>query len=109
MTTRAIFQTQTYLRSIDEQYLESFAPKAVILSGGPSSVYEEEAPHLKPELWQVLYDKQIPVLGSISLAFCFSLIANMRVLDTCLCTWSRTRGLVKLDKVLVYEMKLQRI
>ncbi|CAD7942360.1 unnamed protein product [Amoebophrya sp. A120] len=50
-------------RNVDEQYLESFAPKAVILSGGPSSVYEEEAPHLKPELWQVLYDKQIPVLG----------------------------------------------
>mmetsp|Transcript_54410 Transcript_54410/g.63600 ORF Transcript_54410/g.63600 Transcript_54410/m.63600 type:complete len:552 (+) Transcript_54410:343-1998(+) len=36
---------------------------AVILSGGPNSVYEEGAPHVDPELWQLLKDRNVPVLG----------------------------------------------
>ena len=36
---------------------------AVILSGGPSSVYDEGAPHVAPEVWKLIDDRKIPVLG----------------------------------------------
>lgn len=36
---------------------------AVILSGGPSSVYEEGAPHVKEEVWKLIEERNIPVLG----------------------------------------------
>jgi GMP synthase (glutamine-hydrolysing) len=39
--------------------IERRAPKAVILSGGPSSVYDDGAPHPDPRLWA----GGIPVLG----------------------------------------------
>ena len=39
--------------------IEAIAPKGIILSGGPSSVYEEGAPLCDPGLWQL----GIPVLG----------------------------------------------
>jgi GMP synthase (glutamine-hydrolysing) len=36
---------------------------AVILSGGPSSVYEEGAPHVSQGVWDLIRDRCIPVLG----------------------------------------------
>mmetsp|Transcript_8725 Transcript_8725/g.18453 ORF Transcript_8725/g.18453 Transcript_8725/m.18453 type:complete len:541 (-) Transcript_8725:2816-4438(-) len=36
---------------------------AVILSGGPNSVYEEGAPHVAPDVWKIIKDRKIPVLG----------------------------------------------
>ncbi|KAJ3274547.1 GMP synthase (glutamine-hydrolyzing), partial [Blyttiomyces sp. JEL0837] len=36
-----------------------FKPKGVVLSGGPYSVYDKDAPHLDPALW----DLKVPVLG----------------------------------------------
>ncbi|WP_286194435.1 glutamine-hydrolyzing GMP synthase [Synechococcus sp. CCY 0621] len=39
--------------------LKALAPKGIILSGGPSSVYEEGAPSCDPGLWEL----GIPVLG----------------------------------------------
>jgi len=36
---------------------------AVILSGGPSSVYEVGAPHVSPECWELIRKRNIPVLG----------------------------------------------
>jgi GMP synthase (glutamine-hydrolysing) len=39
--------------------VREIAPKGLILSGGPSSVYEDGAPHCDPELFQL----GIPVLG----------------------------------------------
>ncbi len=44
---------------ITETFLSEFAPKAVILSGGPASVTESDAPHPP----QILFDLGIPVLG----------------------------------------------
>ncbi|OQR84855.1 GMP synthase [Achlya hypogyna] len=35
----------------------------IILSGGPNSVYEEGAPHVRPEVWKFIEDKKLPVLG----------------------------------------------
>jgi GMP synthase (glutamine-hydrolysing) len=46
-----------YSMALDE--VRSMAPKGIILSGGPASVYEESAPRSKKEL----FDLGIPVLG----------------------------------------------
>lgn len=43
--------------------IEAIAPKAIILSGGPNSVYEKGAPHYTPELLSYCKVHQIPVLG----------------------------------------------
>ena len=43
----------------DPAELERFAPKAVILSGGPESVYERKA----PEAPKIVFDMGVPVLG----------------------------------------------
>jgi hypothetical protein len=37
--------------------------KGIILSGGPSSVYEEGSPHVSPRLWAVAAERRIPILG----------------------------------------------
>lgn len=36
---------------------------AVILSGGPNSVYEEGAPHVAQGVWDIIKERGIPVLG----------------------------------------------
>lgn len=41
----------------------AFDPDALVLSGGPHSVYEANAPHLKPEVWRHCETKKLPVLG----------------------------------------------
>jgi GMP synthase (glutamine-hydrolysing) len=43
--------------------IQALNPVGIILSGGPSSVYEEGAPHLKEELITYLNEKKIPLLG----------------------------------------------
>ena len=35
----------------------------IILSGGPASVYDPESPHVHPEVWQLIKDRKVPVLG----------------------------------------------
>ncbi len=42
-----------------ETYLATHNPKAIILSGSPASVYDENAPYLPNNLWH----KNIPILG----------------------------------------------
>lgn len=63
LIARRIRETQVYsevlsYRTTAEQ-LRQLNPKGIILSGGPSSVYDTGAPHCDPEIWQL----GIPVLG----------------------------------------------
>ncbi len=36
---------------------------AIILSGGPSSVYDPDAPHISQAVWDLIKERNIPVLG----------------------------------------------
>ncbi len=44
---------------VDESFIKDFAPKAVILSGGPCSVLDEESPRAP----DALFDMGLPILG----------------------------------------------
>src|SRR5262245_20944008 len=46
-------------QSVDQAKLKSFDPKAIVLSGGPASVIEGEAPQADP----AIFAAQVPVLG----------------------------------------------
>ncbi|MCR8723579.1 glutamine-hydrolyzing GMP synthase [Frigidibacter sp. ROC022] len=46
-------------QKVTESFLESFAPKAVIFSGGPSSVFAEGAPSVPMSV----FDMGVPILG----------------------------------------------
>ena len=43
--------------------IEHFKPTGIILSGGPSSVYASDAPHLSVELWDWIERNNVPLLG----------------------------------------------
>lgn len=63
LIARRIRETQVYsevlpYRTTAEQ-LRQLNPKGIILSGGPSSVYDAKAPHCDPQIW----DLGIPILG----------------------------------------------
>lgn len=45
------------------ELLRSHAPKGIILSGGPSSIYDEGAPRLAPEVLEWCLSGERPVLG----------------------------------------------
>ena len=63
LIARRIRETQVYSEVISyrttAEQLRAINPKGIILSGGPSSVYDEKAPHCDPEIWKL----GIPVLG----------------------------------------------
>ena len=46
-------------QSVDKATIEKFDPKGIILSGGPASVIEGEAPSANP----AIFTAQVPVLG----------------------------------------------
>ncbi|WP_026734555.1 glutamine-hydrolyzing GMP synthase [Fischerella sp. PCC 9605] len=63
LIARRIRETQVYsevlsYRTTIEQ-LRKLNPKGIILSGGPSSVYDQGAPHCDPQIWHL----GIPILG----------------------------------------------
>lgn len=63
LIARRIRETQVYsevlsYRTTADQ-LRHLNPKGIILSGGPSSVYDAGAPHCDPQIWQL----GIPILG----------------------------------------------
>ncbi|KAF8822715.1 bifunctional GMP synthase/glutamine amidotransferase protein [Cardiosporidium cionae] len=53
------------LRRFDATLLDfqAFNPKGVILSGGPSGVYDEGSPHVRSDVWEYILVENIPVLG----------------------------------------------
>ena len=63
LIARRIRETQVYSEVISyrttAEQLRAINPKGIILSGGPSSVYDEKAPQSDPEIWNL----GIPVLG----------------------------------------------
>ncbi len=63
LIARRIRETQVYSEVISYrtpvEQLRSLNPKGIILSGGPSSVYDEGAPHCDAEIWNL----GIPILG----------------------------------------------
>src|SRR3984893_5953871 len=46
-------------QSVDQAKIEQFGPKAIILSGGPASVIEGQAPSANP----AIFAAKVPVLG----------------------------------------------
>jgi len=46
-------------QNVDEAFIKDFGPKAVILSGGPCSVIDEDSPRAP----QALFDMGLPILG----------------------------------------------
>jgi GMP synthase (glutamine-hydrolysing) len=48
---------------VDAKELDEHEIVAIILSGGPNSVYEEGAPHVSQGVWDMIKTKKIPVLG----------------------------------------------
>jgi len=63
LIARRIRETQVYSEVISYRttvaQLQEINPRGIILSGGPSSVYDQGAPHCDPGIWQM----GIPVLG----------------------------------------------
>lgn len=63
LIARRIRETQVYSEVISYRttaaQLKEINPKGIILSGGPSSVYDDQAPKCDPEIWNL----GIPVLG----------------------------------------------
>ncbi|MCM0591244.1 MAG: glutamine-hydrolyzing GMP synthase [Gloeotrichia echinulata IR180] len=63
LIARRIRETQVYSEVLSYRtpasQLRQLNPKGIILSGGPSSVYGDRAPHCDPEIWNL----GIPILG----------------------------------------------
>jgi len=63
LIARRIRETQVYSEVLSYRttsaHLRQLNPKGIILSGGPNSVYGDNAPHCDPEIWNL----GIPILG----------------------------------------------
>jgi len=54
---------ELYSCQVPAQELGKHELVGVILSGGPSSVYDEGAPHVSEEVWKLIEERNLPVLG----------------------------------------------
>ena len=61
--------------TVSADFVANFNPRAIVLSGGPASVYEPGAPHLDPQVWDLINKNRIPVLG-----ICYGLQEMMHAL-----------------------------
>jgi len=43
--------------------VKAFSPNGIILSGGPHSVYDVDAPHLDKGIWDYIKEKTLPTMG----------------------------------------------
>lgn len=63
LIARRIRETNVYCElhpfDVSEQFIKDFAPKGIILSGGPASVMEDETPRAP----QAVFELGVPVLG----------------------------------------------
>ncbi|HEY0303706.1 MAG TPA: glutamine-hydrolyzing GMP synthase [Longimicrobiales bacterium] len=57
--------------TVSADFVRSWKPKGIILSGGPSSVYDKDVPHVQPEV----LDLDVPILG---ICYGMQLIAHLR-------------------------------
>ncbi len=55
--------SEIYPYDVDISKLNELTPKAIILSGGPRSVYEKDSPQLSQVLFQYIIREKIPLLG----------------------------------------------
>jgi len=65
--------SEIFPHDTSSETLERLSPKGIILSGGPSSVYEENSPHIPEAFFEFIERKNIPVLG---ICYGHQLIAN---------------------------------
>jgi len=54
---------ELYSCLVTAEELGKHALTAVILSGGPNSVYDDGAPHVSKDVWALLEDRKVPILG----------------------------------------------
>lgn len=54
---------ELYSCLVEASELRKHKLKGIILSGGPNSVFDEGAPHLKPCVWELITELNLPVLG----------------------------------------------
>jgi len=54
---------ELYSCLVSAEELGAHQLSAVILSGGPNSVYDEGAPHVSKEVWALLEERKVPILG----------------------------------------------
>lgn len=63
LIARRVRETNAYCElhpfDVSEQFIKDFAPKGIILSGGPASVIEDETPRAP----QIVFELGVPVLG----------------------------------------------
>ncbi len=63
LIARRVRETNVYCElhpfDVSEQFIKDFAPKGIILSGGPASVMEDETPRAP----QIVFELGVPVLG----------------------------------------------
>jgi GMP synthase (glutamine-hydrolysing) len=57
--------------TVSAEFVRDWQPKGIILSGGPSSVYDQDVPHVRSEV----LDLDIPILG---ICYGMQLIAHLR-------------------------------
>mmetsp|Transcript_25772 Transcript_25772/g.42996 ORF Transcript_25772/g.42996 Transcript_25772/m.42996 type:complete len:540 (+) Transcript_25772:21-1640(+) len=54
---------ELYSCLVDASVLSTHHVVGIILSGGPSSVYDPASPHVHPSVWEMIEKEKIPVMG----------------------------------------------